>query len=181
MIITNAFSLNMLSTLNANITVRPISPGDVRDITTDQGFQSAIGHPDTAAIVSQQLSLDIPAQRQTITLEPGHRIIVAQYRGPRLEAGATELPDGATIEYAIVAISEGRIAPKPARKFYVGDRVRIDSQHTSLHGQAGEVIEVDTDRYTPHRVKLHTPYRVQLDDAPYPAWWTPQELKPEQE
>jgi len=103
----NAFSLNMLATLNANITVRPLSVEDVRDFLAD-GLMSAVGHSDTAAIFSSGLGIEVPINRVDLSLATGDRMIVGQYRGPRLEAGATELPPGATIEWCLVVIEKGR-------------------------------------------------------------------------
>ena len=54
---------------------------------------------DTAAIFSQQLGVEIPAARVTVSLTHGEIILVGQYSGPRLPEGATTLPEGATIKW----------------------------------------------------------------------------------
>ena len=41
-----------------------------------QGFVSAIGHPSTAAWLSQMLAWDIPANRVTIRMQPGDQALV---------------------------------------------------------------------------------------------------------
>ena len=106
----SAFSLNMLDELNHDIAVRPISVEDVRDFHARPEYEivSAVGHPDTARVFSRVLGFEVSQNRTTLRLGTGQRLIVGQYRGPRLEAGATELPPGATIEWCLVVIHRGR-------------------------------------------------------------------------
>ncbi len=108
MYISSAFSLNMLAELNASIGVRPLEIEDVRDFHRAEGLESVVGHPDTAAVFGELLGFDVPCNRATLALGPGDRMVVGQYRGPRLEAGATTLPEGAVIEWALVVIGRGR-------------------------------------------------------------------------
>ena len=108
MYLCNAFSLNMLSHLNVNVAIRPITVQDVRDFNAEQALESAVGHTDTAAVFTNTLGFNVPANRINLALGPGDRLLVGQYRGPRLEAGATELPQGAKIEWALVVIRQGR-------------------------------------------------------------------------
>lgn len=108
MYLCNAFSLNMLKELNVDIAVRPIEIEDVKDFHADEELQSAVGHPDTAALFSALLGFIVPALRINLALEPGDRLIVGQYRGPRLAPGTTELPPGTTIEWALIVIKKGR-------------------------------------------------------------------------
>ena len=65
-IITNAFSLNMLD-LDVGITnlqVCPTCPEFIREeIEAAGGFTSIVGHADTAAIFSSLLGLDVPCNR----------------------------------------------------------------------------------------------------------------------
>lgn len=107
-VIANAFSLNMLS-LEVGVTdlhICPASPDVIRqDIEEAGGFTSIVGHADTAAIFSSLLGLDVPCNRATFTLEEDHILFVGQYKGPRLPEGATELPDGAKVEWAMVTIA----------------------------------------------------------------------------
>jgi hypothetical protein len=100
-VVCNAFSLNMLKTLHADISIRPLTVEQVKEWSI---LVSAIGHADTAAVFSTVLGRDLPANRATLSLETGDRIIVGQYRGPRLPEGTTELPEGATIEWCLVAL-----------------------------------------------------------------------------
>ena len=107
MLICSAFSLNMLANLNANISVRPIALQDVKDFAERYGLESAVGHPDTAAVFSSQVGVEVPQNRVTVALKPGDRLVVGQYRGPRLPEGATELPPDATIAWCLVVIRRG--------------------------------------------------------------------------
>ena len=86
---------------------REITPEHARDmlLSGDGNFVSAIGHPDTARIVSEQLGIDIPAQRIDLFIDDvDDYLIVAEYTGRRLEPGMTELPSGATIRYVMLSI-----------------------------------------------------------------------------
>ena len=107
-VIANAFSLNML-TLEVGITnlqVCPASPDVIREeIAEAGGFTSIVGHADTAAIFSSLLGLEVPCNRATFTLEEDHVLFVGQYKGPRLPEGATSLPEGASVEWAMVTIA----------------------------------------------------------------------------
>lgn len=102
MYLANAFSLNMIpaDVDELIVHIERIGPGDVPADT-----ESVIGHPDTARIVSDILDRDdVTANRVSVTVNPGDTLYVAQYRGPRLPVGATELPDGATITFYRVTI-----------------------------------------------------------------------------
>lgn len=101
MYVVNAVSINMLP---GKCTVRftPISIEEAKQLAVE----SAIGHPSTAAIVSRMLGVSLPPNRIDIKLNPGDRILVAQYTGPRLPEGTTELPEGARIEFWIAEVCE---------------------------------------------------------------------------
>jgi len=66
---------------------------------------SAIGHADTAKIVSGLLGIELPANRISIKMTGMEKVIVAQYSGCRLPEGATILPEGAKIEFWEVSLS----------------------------------------------------------------------------
>lgn len=73
------------------------------DIINKSGeWMSAIGHADTAHLVSVELGVNIPANRINVNLQSDDRVLVAQYNGPRLPEGTTELPDGAKIQFCMV-------------------------------------------------------------------------------
>lgn len=69
-----------------------------------QNHISCIGHEDTASILSALLGTPIPFNRQTVTLAPGDRLLVAQYVGPRLLEGTKALPLGARIKFLVVSL-----------------------------------------------------------------------------
>lgn len=107
MIITNAFSLNMLGGAeHSSVEITKVSTNYAADMLRADGVESAIGHTDTASVVSSHLGLDVPAVRSTVTLPAGSTIIVAQYSGPRLPEGATTLPNGASVIYYLVEVGE---------------------------------------------------------------------------
>ncbi len=103
--ILNAFSLNMLAVLNAQLLIEEVSLAQAKDILAEHDVKSGVGHQSTAAIFSQQLGQDVPcAGRITVTLHKGDAVLVGQYVGPRLEEGATTLHPGATIKWCRVTI-----------------------------------------------------------------------------
>jgi len=101
----NAFSLNMLSTdirIHVLVTKR-ISKEEAKELLKD-GFENYIGHKDLANIVSNELGLPVEMneKRPNLVLQLEDLVVVAQYIGPRLPEGATELPPNARIEYFTV-------------------------------------------------------------------------------
>lgn len=93
--LSNAFSLGMLpvpvSPIKILVTFVPPQMVPVEAV-------SVIGHADTARIVGKILGREIVENRKRVILVPGQDILyVAQYIGPRLEIGATELPSGAQL------------------------------------------------------------------------------------
>ena len=102
MFLLNAFSLNMLAG-NADVHVRQVSLDVARNLAKIS--TSAVGHADTAAVFADVLGIDVPCNRVSVTLGEGEAALVGQYSGPRLEEGATKLPEGATIKWMIVGVS----------------------------------------------------------------------------
>ena len=105
MYVTNAFSLNMLPSLTAEITAVEITLESVKQIAEAGLLNSAIGHADTASVVSTLLGSEFEPNRISLKLDEGEVVIVAQYYGPRLPEGSTQLPEGAEIKW--VAITHG--------------------------------------------------------------------------
>lgn len=96
----NAFSLNMLDRLLLRSPVIvPLEFESVKDSLQHESFTSVVGHPDTAALFSALLEIPVTCNRATVRLKRGDILIVGQYTGPRLQEGATALPDGASIEW----------------------------------------------------------------------------------
>lgn len=82
MLLLNAFSLNMLSVFPSSVTFEEVEkPENLKELT------SAIGHYDLANL------LEVEYNRETVRLSPGEEFIVAQYIGPRLIEGTTELQE----------------------------------------------------------------------------------------
>ena len=100
--ITNAFSLNMLESLNAVVTSTEIYAREAARLGKDA--VSIVGHPDTAAVMASVLGIPVVANRATVLLKPHDELIVGQYRGPRLPEGVSTLPEGARIDWARVRI-----------------------------------------------------------------------------
>ena len=63
---------------------------------------SVLGHASTQALFEKALGVPIPVNRTSLKLGSGERILVGQYMGPRLPEGATELPEGATLEWWVI-------------------------------------------------------------------------------
>ena len=108
-IISNAFSLNMISIGGiTNLEVSPTSLSNIREaIEAAGGFTSVVGHADTAVVFSNILGLEVPYNRVTFSLGKDDILFVGQHKGARLPEGATSLPEGASIEWARVNISKG--------------------------------------------------------------------------
>lgn len=101
-IITNAFSINMLPRERHDLHFKPLAVEEAREFAS--GATSAVGHADTAAVFSAVLGMEVKANRVNVQLKKHEiRLLVGQYRGPRLEEGATQLPKGATIEWWLVS------------------------------------------------------------------------------
>ena len=100
-VITNAFSINMLNG-STNLKFIQLDETEARWIVQNFQYSSAVGHADTAAVLSTVLEVDVPMNRTTLQMERGVGLLVGQYKGPRLEEGTTALPEGATIEWWLV-------------------------------------------------------------------------------
>jgi hypothetical protein len=99
----NAFSPNMLDVMPADVRLTEISAAVAAEYVL-AGVQHAVGQASTAAVFSDVLGVAVPANRATVTLEAGDKLVFGQYRGPRLEEGVTTLPEGATIQWLLAQI-----------------------------------------------------------------------------
>jgi len=107
MLLLNAFSLNMFDPSSCFPVFREVSIDEVKACQ----IESAIGHADTAVVLSNILERNIPTNRISVSLAKGDSAIVAQYIGPRLPEGATMLPEGAKIRfYHVKMVDVGLIA-----------------------------------------------------------------------
>ena len=101
-IIANAFSLQMIQEDVVDVHIATITEETVIHILSNSDFISAIGHADTANVVSNILGISIPCNRVNITLDDDTMLIVAQIQGGRLPEGCTTLPDGVKITFKAV-------------------------------------------------------------------------------
>jgi len=108
----NAFSLNMLNTeVETHVLVtKRISKEEAKELLKE-GFENYIGHKDIANVVSNELGLPVEMneKRPNLLLNPEDVVVIAQYIGPRLPEGATELPPNARIEHFTVQIIDWSI------------------------------------------------------------------------
>ena len=103
-LISNAFSLNMLMSMTSTIQTEELTiPQTVEAL--GNGFESAMGH--STELVSSILGMDIPQNRTSNKIDNGESVIVAQYVGPRLPEGAVELPEGASLKFIKVTVTYG--------------------------------------------------------------------------
>lgn len=100
----NAFSLQMLSLEGARtIQVVPVTAEAVA-AAVRAGATSCVGHPDTAAVLSDLLQVAVPANRVSVHLGRGDVLFVAQLTGGRLPEGSTTLPEGFHFTFVKVTV-----------------------------------------------------------------------------
>ena len=103
-ILSNAFSLQMLGEKeSATLKVVEI-PRNFVSAQLAKGFISAIGHADTAAVISSTLGVDVEMNRVNVTLTENTDLYVAQVTGGRLPEGCITLPEGLTIKFYLVKL-----------------------------------------------------------------------------
>lgn len=73
-----------------------VEPAILSDIPVD--VKSAIGHPDTAAVLSDLLGRKIDPNRVNVSLTKADTLFVFQLMGGRLPEGATKLPENFTFK-----------------------------------------------------------------------------------
>lgn len=98
----NAFSLSMIAH-PAVIETSELTVAQAQAVLAE-GFESAVGHADTATVFGEVLGVPVATNRVSIALEKGEQALVGQYAGPRLPEGATQLPEGATIKWLLVTV-----------------------------------------------------------------------------
>lgn len=99
----NAFSLNMVSVSDlTKVQFEPLTLEQAKDYVAKA--TSVVGHADTAVVFSDVLGAAVDFNRCSLTLTQGDTLIVGQYKGPRLEEGCKNLPEGAAIEWVKVSL-----------------------------------------------------------------------------
>ena len=101
----NAFSLQMLDTAQSHLV--KVEPVEISEVA-EADFVSAIGHADTANVVSGLLGREVKSQRISVRLEQGDTLYVAQVTGGRLPEGCTELPPGMSLTFLKVTLQRPR-------------------------------------------------------------------------
>lgn len=69
-------------------------------------IQNCFGHQSTSDLIRNKHGINIPCNRDTVSIDKGF-VVVPQYRGKRLEEGATELPPHAKLIPIINIINGG--------------------------------------------------------------------------
>lgn len=96
--ILNALPGAIIPAAGGNLRMEPISWTIVRNICSGQNWVSAVGHLDTAAIISGLAGFLVPMNRVSVpVLRDADQHILVLYQGPRLAEGSTTLPEGATL------------------------------------------------------------------------------------
>lgn len=106
--IANTFTSKMLDVNHERIDAQfcPVTPEIINDyIKESGGFESFVGHADTAALFSSLLGLDVAHNRAAFKFEEGTVLFVGELSGGRLPEGATSLPEGAKINWVMVTIA----------------------------------------------------------------------------
>ncbi|NQV12045.1 DUF1874 domain-containing protein [Candidatus Uhrbacteria bacterium] len=101
--VANAFSLGMLESLTSTIKVKEVTLEEARGLVK-AGFESIVGHANTAAVFSEQLGVEVVMNRISFSLAKGDQMLVGQYKGPRLPEGATCLPEGSSIAWCTLTV-----------------------------------------------------------------------------
>ena len=132
MYLTNSFSINMIPiqqfSEGADVLCRPISREEAAERCAWEEPTCAIGHEDLWAIVRRELELpeDKENARRTIALGVDNEALVAQYTGPRLPEGCTELPEHAHVRYWLVKACEPREVVAARQQSSAEASLRVD-------------------------------------------------------
>ena len=98
----NAFSIQMLQK-GGLVIFDEIAPEDIpADVV------SAIGHVDTANVLTNMLGFPVSMNRINVVLDENTELYVAQLVGGRLPEGATTLPEGFAFKfYRVTVVQQG--------------------------------------------------------------------------
>lgn len=108
-ILTNAFSLQMIPVFPAIPVIEEVYGYKIKELAKAGNLESAIGHADLAAVLTDELGVEIPTNRVPVRVGKDDTLYVAQYTGGRLPEGCTKLPEGAEINYYKIKIHMGDI------------------------------------------------------------------------
>ena|SRR5690606_7535613 len=100
--LTNAFSIQMLKK-GGLVRFEEI---DATEVPAD--VVSAVGHADTATVLSDLLGFEVPMNRAFVTLDENTELYIAQLMGGRLPEGSTTLPEGFSFKfYRVTVVKQG--------------------------------------------------------------------------
>jgi hypothetical protein len=105
-ILTNAFSFNMAGNFPCRTEATELTLEKFTEELKNGGWESSIGHSDMANLLTEMTGVPITANRRNDSLGNGDVLLIAQYSGPRLQEGATALPEGAKIKFLKVGYFE---------------------------------------------------------------------------
>ena len=81
---------------------------DIVPVTMEEvagsGFESVVGHQDTANVLTALLGVEVATQRVSVRLDSSDVLYVAQVTGGRLPEGATTLPEGMKFTFLKVSL-----------------------------------------------------------------------------
>ncbi len=104
----HAFSPTMLTDLwggrKVHFQTMPLEA--VKTILDEKGIESNIGHNSIATILTKVLGQKVDFCRQKVTINPGDRVIVSHYSGPRLDEDAKEIPPEGCLRFISVEVLE---------------------------------------------------------------------------
>lgn len=99
----NAIPGALIGPSGARLEIRPVDPAVVGTLLGEGKIQSAVGHSDTAAVISTLLGTSCPSARISVpVMEAGDTHFLALYQGPRLPEGTTTLPEGSTLAFYVM-------------------------------------------------------------------------------
>ena len=103
----NAFSLNMVD-VEGSCSWRRSSLHELEYFVQLHDVRNCIGHAVTDAIFRREAHMQgtwiDKGERASVQLSKDDLLFVVQYKGPRLEEGTTKLPEGASLEYLVLAV-----------------------------------------------------------------------------
>ena len=103
-ILSNAFSLQMLDLeQKQQVEITPLTQVETIELLKND-FTSAVGHADTANVLTDLLKITVPANRINVSLTNNDILIVAQLIGGRLPEGSTTLPEGYSLKFVKVTL-----------------------------------------------------------------------------
>jgi hypothetical protein len=110
MLITNAFSLDMLADLNSIVKCTEVPSYIVTKQLRASGVVSAVESEESAELFTTVLGIDVPCASTKVKLVPGDSIFVGQYIDTPLPVGAILRPKGFGIRWVMVDIAAWPLA-----------------------------------------------------------------------